>query len=119
MAEPNEADYYVMEISDAALSMESMKRNIEKKAEMEPRLKEAAIANIYEMAGKIKATNFFKTQADFFNILMLKTVKDSHAYRDRFGMTWAKFCEYTGFNVRTVDIHLKSLEPSGNSEYPF
>src|SRR5208337_4605334 len=69
------------------------------------------IANIFEMAGKIKATTFFGAQSKFFNLLMLKQVKDSKEYRDRFDMSWEKFCEHVGVNKRWVDEQLADLKP--------
>ncbi|HRR42488.1 MAG TPA: hypothetical protein P5244_14740, partial [Syntrophales bacterium] len=70
----SEADKLVKNYSKAAESREIEKRNIEKNAEVVQQGKEEAIANVYEMAGKVKATNFFKTQSQFFNLLMLKQV---------------------------------------------
>lgn len=95
----------------AVLSREKEKQIIAKNAETVQREKEEAIANVYKMAGKISATNFFKSQAEFFNLVMLKKVKDSKEYRERFGMTWEQFCEHVGVNRRTVDRQLDDLEP--------
>lgn len=106
-----EADKLVKNYSAAALSMEEERRNIEKNTETAQREKEEAIANVYEMAGKIKATNFQKSQSDFFRLLMLKQVKDSKEYRGRFGMTWEKFCEHVGVNKRWIDEQLTDLKP--------
>lgn len=106
-----EADRLVDNYTEAAESQESMRRDIEKTAETIQLEKEEAIANVYEMAGKIKATTFFKSQAEFFNLVMLKKVKDSKEYRERFGMTWEQFCEHAGVNRRTVDRQLDELEP--------
>ena len=111
MKRKTEADRLVENYSEAAESQELMKRNLEKSAEQTPKDKEEAIANIYEMAGKVKATNFFKSQAEFFNLVMLKRVKDSKEYRERFGITWEQFCEHCGVNRRTVDRALDELEP--------
>jgi hypothetical protein len=111
MSRTGEVDNHIKVCSEAAESFEAMRRDSEKVAEMQQMEKEKAIAYIYEMAGKIKAVSFFKTQSDFFGLLMLKKVKESKDYRERFGMTWAQFCEHVGLNVRTVDIHLKELEP--------
>lgn len=96
---------------DTARTTEIMKREHQQSVEQTQREKEEAIANIYEMAGKVKATNFFKTQADFFNLLMLKKVKDSKEYRERFGMTWEQFCDHVGVKRRTIDLQLDDLEP--------
>jgi uncharacterized membrane protein len=96
---------------EAAESMEATRRNIERNAETAQREKEEAIANVYEMAGKIKATNFQKAQSNFFGLLMLKRVKDSKGYRDRLGMSWEKFCEHVGVNRRWVDEQLGDLKP--------
>lgn len=90
---------------------EVMKRDIEKSAEQQQREKEAAIGEIYEMAGKIKATNFFASQAEFFNLVMLKKVKDSKEYRARFGISWEQFCEHVGVNKRTMDRALGDIAP--------
>lgn len=73
--------------------------------------KEKAIANIFEMAGKIKATNFNKSQAAFFSLLMLKKVKDAKEYRTSMGMSWEQFCQHVGVNRRWVDEQLADLKP--------
>lgn len=96
---------------EAAESMEATRRIIEQNAVTAQREKEEAIAAIYEMAGKIKATHFFKEQAGFFDLLLLKQVKDSKEYRTRLGMTWDGFCESIGVKRRTVDEHLEDLQP--------
>lgn len=94
-----------------AESIEKMKKLIEMSNDQKQSEKEIAIGEIFEMAGKIKATNFIKTQSEFFTLIMLKKVKDSKEYRDRFGMTWENFCEYIGVNRRTIDLQLSELEP--------
>lgn len=106
-----EADKLVKNYSEAAESREIERRNIEQNAVTAQREKEEAIANVYEMAGKIKAINFQKAQSNFFGLLMLKKVKDSKEYRDRFGMTWEKFCEHVGVNKRWIDEQLADLKP--------
>jgi hypothetical protein len=88
-----------------------MKRNLEKNMETAQREKEEAIANVYEMAGKIKVTNFQKSQSAFFGLLMLKQVKDSKEYRSKMGMNWEQFCEYAGVDRRRVDEQLLDLKP--------
>ena len=105
------ADNFVTAVSEHAESTEIMKRRQVDNANQAQQEKEEAIANVYEMAGKVKATNFFKTQADFFNLLMLKKVKDSKEYRERFGMTWEQFCDHVGVRRRTIDLQLEDLEP--------
>src|SRR5208337_1998369 len=111
MAKKTGADNFVEAVSRHAEETENMKRDQVRSAEQMQCDKEAAIANIYEMAGKIKAANFFKTQAEFFNLLMLKKVKDSKEYRERFGMTWEQFCTHAGLNWRTIDRNLEDLKP--------
>ena len=111
MARKTEADNVITALSDAAESHEIMKRNTEKNAIEIQRLKEEAIANVFETAGKLKAMNFVKTQADFFNLVMLKQIKDSKEYRERFGMTWESFCEHVGVNRRWIDEKLADLKP--------
>ncbi|PKN20402.1 MAG: hypothetical protein CVU71_01015 [Deltaproteobacteria bacterium HGW-Deltaproteobacteria-6] len=106
-----EAELVAKAQDESARTTEVMRRDQEKSAEQVQRDKEAAIANIYEMAGKIKATNFFKSQAEFFNLVMLKKVKDSKEYRERFGITWEQFCESVGINRRTMDRALEDLAP--------
>ena len=106
-----EAELVSKSQDDSARTTEIMKREHEKSVEQTQREKEEAIANIYEMAGKIKATNFFKSQAEFFNLVMLKKVKDSKAYRERFGITWEQFCEHVGINRRTMDRSLEDIAP--------
>ena len=111
MAKKTEADIVVGAVSEHAESVEIMKRDQERSADQVQRDKEAAIANVYEMAGKIKATNFQTAQSNFFRLLMLKQVKDSKEYRDRFDMSWEKFCEHVGVNRRWVDEQLADLKP--------
>ncbi|MDD4355804.1 MAG: hypothetical protein PHN98_01030 [Smithellaceae bacterium] len=106
-----EAELVAQAMDDSARTTELMRRDHENSVEQTQRDKEAAIAEIYEMAGKIKATNFFKTQAEFFNLLLLKKVKDSKEYRERFGMTWEQFCTQAGLNWRTIDRNLEDLKP--------
>lgn len=106
-----EAELVTKAMDESARTTEVMKRDLEKSAEQTQKDREAAIANIYEMAGKIKATNFFKSQAEFFNLVMLKKVKDSKEYRERFGITWEQFCEHVGVERRTIDRYLEDLEP--------
>src|SRR3972149_6187230 len=101
MGGTTEADKLVINYSEAAESREQEIKAIEKNAETAQQLREIAISEIFEMRGKIKATNFFKTQADFFNLLVLKQVKDSKDYRNQFGMTWEAFCESVGLKRRT------------------
>ncbi|MHB8772991.1 MAG: hypothetical protein ACYC7J_18505 [Syntrophales bacterium] len=96
---------------EAAESMEATRRAIAQNAATAQQEKEEAIANVYEMAGKIKATNFQKAQSNFFGLLMLKQVKDSKSYRERFGMSWEKFCDHVGVNRRWVDEQLADLKP--------
>jgi len=97
--------------SDAAESMETQRRGMEKAAEQTKREKEEAIANVYEMAGKIKATNFQKSQSAFFGLLMLKQVKESKEYRSKAEMTWEQFCEHVGVDRRRIDEQLLDLKP--------
>lgn len=66
---------------------------------------------LYEMSGKIKTLSFNEAQSRFFRLVMLKQVKDSKEYRERFGMTWEQFCESMGFNRRTLDEQLLDLKP--------
>ncbi|NPU84405.1 MAG: hypothetical protein HPY65_07935 [Syntrophaceae bacterium] len=107
----SDADKLVKNYSDAAESREIMKRDIEKSAEAIQKEKEDAIANVYEMAGKIKVTNFQKSQSAFFGLLMLKQVKESKEYRSKMNMTWEQFCEYVGVDRRRVDEQLIDLKP--------
>lgn len=107
----NESDLLVKTLSEAAESQENMRRNLETNAEQTQGEKEEAIADIYEAAGKIKAMHFVKTQADFFNLVMLKKVKDAKDYRNRFGMSWERFCEHVGVSRRWVDEQLADLKP--------
>lgn len=111
MKKRTEADILHKNYSDAAESREKELRDIEKSKEVLQQEREEAIAKIYEMAGKIKATNFFKNQTEFFDLLLLKQVKDSKDYRNKLGMTWEDFCEYIGVKRRTIDEHLQDLQP--------
>ena len=111
MAKKTAADTFVTAVSDAAESTEVMKRESAKSMAEIQRQKEDAIANVYEMAGKIKSTSFNKAQAEFFELLMLKQVKDAKEYREKFGMTWEQFCDYVGVNRRTIDNILIDLKP--------
>jgi len=105
------ADKVHKNYSEAADSMAAQRRNVEKAAELAQQDKEKAIANIFEMAGKIKATNFNKSQAAFFSLLMLKKVKDAKEYRTSMGMSWEQFCEHVGVSRRWVDEQLVDLRP--------
>ncbi|MCK9195468.1 MAG: hypothetical protein M0P16_00625 [Syntrophales bacterium] len=107
----NESDLVVKTLSEAAESQELMKRSLEKSAEQTQKDREEAIANVYEMAGKIKATNFQKSQSAFFGLLMLKQVKESKDYRSKTGMTWEQFCEHVGVDRRRIDEQLLDLKP--------
>lgn len=107
----NESDLVVKTLSEAAESQENMKRDIEKNAEQTQKDREEALKNIFETVGKVKAMNFVKTQADFFNIVILKQIKDSKEYRHNYGMTWEQFCEAVGLKRRTVDEQLQDLQP--------
>ena len=104
-------DNLVIAASQHADSTEKMKRIMTLSADQTQSEKEVAIGEIFEMAGKIKATNFFKSQSEFFSLLMLKKVKDSKEYRERFGMTWEQFCTHAGLNWRTIDRNLEDLKP--------
>jgi len=77
----------------------------------ETKLRIDATKWVYEMAGKIKATNFGHRQAEFLTLLMLKQVKETKEYRLKYGMTWVEFCDYIGLKWRTVDLQLEDLEP--------
>ncbi len=107
----SDADKLVENYSDAAESREIMKRDIEKSAETTQREKEEAIRNVFEMSGKIKAVSFIETQTKIMRLLYLKQVKDAKFYREKFGMTWDQFCEWTGENRRRVDEQLMDLKP--------
>jgi uncharacterized membrane protein len=107
----SDADKLVKNYSAAAESIEATRLNIEKSTETTQLEKEEAIANVYEMAGKIKATNFQKSQSTLFNLMLLKQVKESKDYRTKMGMTWEKFCEYVGVDRRRVDEELMDLRP--------
>lgn len=96
---------------ETARTTEIMTREHEKSVEQTQREKEEAIAALYEMKGKIKATHFFKEQAGFFDLLLLKQVKDSKDYRTRLNMNWEDFCESIGLKRRTVDEQLQDLQP--------
>ena len=111
MVKKTEAEHVMDATHQAAESIEIMKREHEQNVQQRQRDREEAIASLSEMAGKLKATNFFKTQADFFNLLLLKQVKDSKEYRDRLGMTWESFCDSIGLKRRTVDEQLLDLQP--------
>jgi transcriptional regulator with XRE-family HTH domain len=105
------AELVTKAMDESARTTEVMKRDLVLNAEQAQIEKEEAIANIYEMAGKIKTTGFNKAQSEFFELLMLKQVKDSKEYREKFGMTWEQFCEHVGVNRRTVDNLLIDLKP--------
>jgi len=111
MSAKTEADRVVINNADAAELVEQVRKDAEKSLVTVQQEKEEAIAYVYEMAGKIKGTNFFKTQTEFFNLLMLKQVKDAKEYREKFGMTWEQFCEKVGVKRRTIDLQLEALEP--------
>ena len=66
---------------------------------------------LFKMAGKIEGLNFFKSQSQFFVLVMLKQVKDNKEYREKYGMTWERFCEEIGIKRRTIDEQLLDLKP--------
>ncbi|MEJ2695581.1 MAG: hypothetical protein P8013_02935 [Candidatus Sulfobium sp.] len=66
---------------------------------------------LFRMAGKIEATSFFKSQSEFFRLVMLKQVKDSKDYRDNYGMTWEEFCDSVKVDRRRIDEQLVDLRP--------
>jgi transcriptional regulator with XRE-family HTH domain len=111
MAKKTEADNFVEAVSQHAELTEVMKRESEKNVAQVQYEKEEAIANIYEMSGKIKAASFNKAQSEFLELLMLKQVKDAKEYREKFGMTWEQFCNHVGVNRRTIDNILIDLKP--------
>ena len=71
---------------------------------------------IFEMAGKVKTLSFNESQARFFKLVLLKQVKDSKEYREKFGMTWEQFCEYARVDRRSTDEKLADLKPF-NAEF--
>ncbi|MRR15673.1 MAG: hypothetical protein EG826_04360 [Deltaproteobacteria bacterium] len=111
MSNKREAELVGKAMDDQAQRAEVMRRDQERSIEQAQRDKEEAIANIYEMAGKIKATGFNKAQAEFFELLMLKQVKDAKEYRENSGMTWQQFCDHVGVDRRRVDEQLADLKP--------
>ena len=106
-----EAELLTSAMKEHAESAEKMKRLIELSEDQKQQEKEVAIGAFFEMAGKLKTTNFFKSQAEFFTLLMLKKIKESKEYRDRYHMNWDNFCDYVGVNWRTIDRHLADLKP--------
>ncbi|MDA8155599.1 MAG: hypothetical protein M0Z52_03965 [Actinomycetota bacterium] len=97
--------------SAAALSVVKTELDQRKIAAGEQQLRERAIAEVFEMAGRIKATHFVKSQSEFFTLVALKQVKDNKEYRERFDMTWDQFCQHVGLKRRTVDENLQDLTP--------
>lgn len=84
----------------------------ESQTEIETANKKAEAAkSIFEAAGKIKAMKFYESQSAFFKLIELKKVKDSREYYEKYGMTWAQFCEYCGINRRRIDEELQDLKP--------
>lgn len=106
-----QADESILINSEAAQSAELIGRDSEKSMADAQLEKEEAIKQIYEMAGKVKATNFNKSQSAFFSLIMLKQVKDSKDYRAKFGMSWEQFCDHVGVSRRWIDEQLADLKP--------
>lgn len=104
-------DNLVIAASQHAESVELIKKNIEKSADQDQRDREISIAVLSELTGKFKANHFIKEQTTFFDLLLLKQIKDAKEYRERLGMTWEDFCESIGLKRRTVDDQLQDLQP--------
>lgn len=68
---------------------------------------------LYERAGMIKGFNFTEAQARFFKLILLKQVKESKEYREKYGMTWEEFCSYIWPEIsrRWIDEQLADLKP--------
>ena len=66
---------------------------------------------LFEMAGKVKTLSFNESQSRFFKLILLKKVKDSKEYREKYGMTWEQFCEHAHVNKRWIDEQLADLKP--------
>lgn len=83
-----------------------------KEAEVEElKAKLSAAPWIYEMAGKVKTLKYTESQARFFKFVMLKQVKESKEYRERYGMNWEQFCEHVGEDRRRTDEIIIDLKP--------
>lgn len=98
-------------MTEAALEVMKAENQREKITKGEQELKERAIAQVFEMSGKIKAVAFFESQTKLMKLLYLKQVKDAKTYREKFGMTWEQFCEHAGEDRRRVDEDLMDLKP--------
>lgn len=97
--------------SEAALEVVEMEKKQEELKVSEQAAKELAIAQVFEMSGKIKAVAFFESQTRLMKLLYLKQVKDAKTYREKFEMTWEQFCEHVGEDRRRVDEDLMDLKP--------
>lgn len=97
--------------SEAALEVVEMEKRQEELQKSEREFKEKAIAQVFELAGKIKATALFEAQSRVMKLLNLKQVKDAKAYRETFGMTWEQFCDHVGEDRRRIDEELIDLKP--------
>jgi len=110
MANKNQQDIVDAAIKASNESYDAGKKSVINKVK-EAELKLGAAKWVYEMAGKVKATKFFKSQAEFFMLIHLKQIKETKDYRLTYGMTWVEFCDYVGLDWRTVDRRLEDLEP--------
>lgn len=98
----------------AALEVVNMDRMVDQNQEKALIEKDELQKEAYEAIGKIKALGSIMQIARGGNLMTLKQIKDSKAYKDlpEFG-TWQKFCEYCGLSRSKVDEELMNLEIFG------
>lgn len=72
-----------------------------------------AKGNQREAMGILKKIQHDRAYNDLIEAVVLYRVKENKAYREG-GLTWAEFCEATGFEVRTADNIINDLRPIFN-----
>ncbi|WP_306534482.1 hypothetical protein [Geobacter sp.] len=76
--------------------------------------RERLIAQCHEVIGRVQATQMFVKFGDVTNLMFLKQIKESKAYRDVPGIgTWEKFCEIVGVDRHTIDQQLLNIATFG------
>ena len=69
-----------------------------------------AKGNQREAMGILKKIQHDRAYNDLIEAVVLYRVKENKAYREG-GLTWAEFCEATGFEVRTADRIIDDIRP--------
>lgn len=102
------------DMSEAAMQVVEVDQRREDLALQERAEREQRIAECHEVIGRIQGFRLISNFADVGNLVWLRQVKDSKAYRDVPGVsTWDKFCERVGLSRSKVDEDLANLAAFG------